>query len=205
MNKLTSIFTSLFLLFSEFASANNSGRRTPPEAVTLKLPPDNKMEWKEISKNISEKDVTVEWVPSAQSASNWTQLIAIQYYDKTVLDWKVKNSVEKIVDQILMKIVTSYPSGRATCNVIQKNKNEIIYEWILHKPYNGIPPQHEIAKGILTEKGFHRVGFTRKNYKMGNDEREKWLKLLKESVMIAASGTALEGNEFLSIFSRKEN
>ena len=67
-----------------------------------------------------------------------------------------------------------------------KKQNEITYEWILHSQKGNIPSQHEIARFLLHKNSIHRVGFTRKNVVMNPDDRDKWIKVLSESISFAS-------------------
>ena len=198
--RLSSILLTISLLLIETASAVHTIKHNnPPETLILKLTDESMKGWKELTKRVSATEVIAEWIPSNQTEKNWSELIAIQYLGKSILNQKGRNSVEKMVDQIRKTTTSAYPGNKVTWKTIYKTKNAIIYEWILHNQYKDIPPQNEIALARLTENGFHRVGFTRKNCEMDVLEKEKWIKLFKESVMLVPKGVALNGPEFLSV------
>ena len=155
------------------------------ETIVLKLPKDYSS-WREISRIVDEKKCIVERIPLDQTNSNWSELIAIQYADKENLIMKGCIFIEDCIDLIREQTINSHPGKKVTWRIIDKCKTNIIYEWILHEQYKDIPPQHEIARAFLTEKGFHRIGFTRKNNEMNLDEREKWIELLRESVSVVS-------------------
>ncbi len=175
----------IYLLFiQETAYASPSIRRSPVETIVLKLSDTGCANWKDMTRSITEKEGLIERIPSNQSPENWSELICIQYYDRSLWNKEIPESIENIVNRVRDQTRCAYLGNKVTWKIIEKNKNDIIYEWILHEPHVNTPAQHEIARFFLTETGCHRVGFTRKNIQMSVDEREKWIKLLKEAVII---------------------
>lgn len=200
MNKNISflIILTLYLLLQRESYAEENAC-PPSEIIVLKLHDNNYRHWREICRNVTEKDGCIEYIPTVQTPENWSELIAIQYKDLSAL-FKGNNiwSLEEILSLLKKTTQNYYPGAKVTWNIIEKNKNSIIYEWILHKPYKKVPPQHEIARAFLTETGFHRIGFTRRNREMTPDEQNKWIKLFRESAMVVSLEEAIH-NKGLSM------
>lgn len=195
-SKIASIFTILLFLFSLGSVHSDDFKKVfPSETFLLNLPNNESQNWKEISRYISAKETMVESIPCDQTAENWSELIAFQFFRMR----GEGKSIDDIIYNIRETILSAYPEGKVTWNIIEKNKNDIIYEWALHEQYNNVPPQHEIARGISTEKGLHRIGFTLKNKEMTPDIREKWVKLLRESALVVPLKVAMDTPEGLSI------
>ncbi len=192
----------VFVLVMSVLAIINSGLHAleslgdfPLETVILKLPDNSESNWKEIARRVEKKSGIIETIPLSQTVKNWLELICIQYFDSSEWDKKARNSISCILDKLRKETLRSYPENTVTWKIIEKDKRSAIYEWILLKPYNNIPVQHEIARGFLTKTGFHRVGYTKKNEQMNSEEREKWIKLLKNnaSVVPFREGACIEG------------
>jgi hypothetical protein len=157
----------------------------PTETVLLRLPENMEKNWKEINRYVNKKQGIIESIPLDQTVQNWTDLICIAYYSKSVFsNKKVVQSVDAWVNKIRSIALSGYPDDIATWKIIEKNENDVIYESILHKTYSSMPAQSEIARAFLTDSGAHRVGFTKKNALMSTEEKKKWIKILKENTSV---------------------
>lgn len=171
------------------------------ETVVLKLPNGKPSDWKEISRFLGKKEGVVERIPKNQTIDKWNQVIVFQY------NTDAKRStigVRAISDGLKTATKKAYPGSQVTWKLIELNKFDFIYEWVLHTPYKDIPVQHEVARGFLTEKGFHRVAFNRRYQQMDENEKNKWLKVLKESVSVESIEKANELSG-LSLIERLQN
>jgi hypothetical protein len=190
------------LLTSGIAFANDKRKRgparLPKETLVLKLP-NNRSAWKELSRSVTEKEGLVEYIPSDQNATNWSELVYIQYFHKTSLKQKASNSIEDALELCRETTLASHPEAKVTWNSIEKNKSDAIYEWTLHEPLQNIAQECEVARVFLTEIGLCRIGFTRKNQVMTSEERARCIKLLKESVSLVGIEEAKRIPDGLSI------
>lgn len=168
------------------AAYANTCSETPLETAILKLPDNGEVNWKEISRYVSKKNGVIETIPLNQTIKNWSELICVQYIDHSGWNKNVVHTIENVLERVRKQTLSSFPENIVTWHTIEKNEDGIIYEWALHQPYNNISPQHEIARAFLTPSGFHRVGFTRKNGQMCPEEREKWIKLLRENSSVVS-------------------
>lgn len=205
-NKLSILIMSIFMLVAHGAAyASTHVDHPPAETIILKLPSNSCANWKEIGRSVTEKEGIVERIPFNQTVKNCSEHICIQFYDRSTWGKMRGASAEKLLDQLRETILTAYPGNKVTWKIIEKNENDFIYEWILHKPYKDVSPQHEIARYFLTENGFHRIGFTRKNAEMNAAEREGWIKLLKENTSVVSFEEAANTSEGLSMVDRIKN
>jgi len=193
--KLPAFITAILLLFtqgttvaSEIQLLELSIIEFPKETAILSLPDRKAEKWKEISYYISKEKGLVERIPMNQTVENWSELIRVQFFDRS--QWKkglyqasffsIPNVLERLRDATLER----YPGSKVSWRIIERNKKDAIYEWILHKPHEDIPAQHEIARIFLTKTGLHSVGFTHKSSEMSADKKRKWVKLLQQSASV---------------------
>lgn len=174
----------------------------PSEVAVLTLPELEDVSWKEISRYVTKNEGLVERIPIDQSVKDWKNLICSQFYDRSVFDKKGKKSIEEVVESIRMSTIASYPGNKITWKILERGKDVLIYEWILHEAYEHIPPQHEVSRVSLTKTGFHRIGYTQKNVAMKSEERQKWINLLKDSYSIVSVDEAKHIKNGLSIVNK---
>ena len=181
-------------LFSQ-TIADNSSPQYPSETIVLKLPDSTRKDWKEAGKFCTQEMALALLIPINQTPENETESITIQY----LMDWKDIKSIEDAVDIIGESILSLYPKNTTTWKILEKNKTDIIYEWIVHKPYEHFPVQHEISRVFLTEQGFHRISFTHKHSVMSSAEKAKWVKSLRELSSVVSAKEAAAATQGISI------
>jgi hypothetical protein len=182
--------------------ANTSADHLPSETIVLKSPNNSYANWKEIARYVTKKEGLIEYIPSDQQIANWSELICIQYFDKSFMKKKSSNSIEDVMELFRETILASYPGNKVTCRLIEKNKSDAIYEWILHKPFKNIPPEHEVARAFFTDTGLYRIGFTQKNKKMSSKDRDRCIKSLRDFVSVVSIEEAKSITQALSILDR---
>lgn len=179
---LNKIILSLALCFSFTHCFADIPLESPPkETIILNLPNCKVSDWKEVSRLLVKEAGLIERIPKNQTVDNWNELIAIQYFTNIE---KSPFSLNTIIDTLKKTTINAYPGSQVTWRLIEKNKSDFTYEWILHTPYKDIPIQHEIARGFLIENKYHRIGYTRRYKEMDQTEKNTWLKALKESVAV---------------------
>jgi hypothetical protein len=202
-NKLATFLTSAFMLFTYgTVHAITATDHLPSETIVLKSPNNSYANWKEIARCVTEKEGMIEYIPSDQQIANWSELICIQYFDKSSMKRKASNSIEDTMELFRESTLASNAGNKVTWRLIEKNKSDAIYEWILHKSFKNIPPEHEVARAFLTDTGLHRIGFTRKNKEMSPEERERCIKSLRDSVSVVSIEEAKSTTQGLSILDR---
>ena len=193
------------VLFQEAWCEGYLVEKFPQETIAIALPNHEHANWKELNRDVTEKAGIVERIPCSQTPRNWNELLAIQYFDGADWDKKTVNSVEYIVGKIQETTLAAYPGKKITWNIIEKNSQDLIYEWILHETHQDIPPQHEISRAILTKTGFHRIGITHKNTVMSSEVRSKWLSLLKNNVSVIPLELSSHNHSELSMLDQLQN
>lgn len=175
----------------------------PPETIVLTLPDNSYAAWKEIARKVSENEGLVEHAPFNQTLVNLSELITIQYHSRTTWNRERASSVslEELLDSIREATSFSYPGSKITWKIIEKSEHDSIYERILHGE-GAIPTEHDIVRVFLTKFGLHRVVFTRKHTEMSPEEREKWIRLLKESATVVSFEEATHASEGFSMADR---
>ncbi len=186
MKTKLSILIATFLMLLTYGNTNEFSpvKNLPPETSILELSDNSQAGWKEIARKVSEKRGLVELIPVQQTTKDWSELIRIQYFCRS--EWKGAEikSINHILDRIRETTLSLFPGSKVTWKIIERNKNSVIYEWILHRPYENTSPQHEIVRCFFTKHGYHSLSFTRKNAVMSSSERKNWIKQLRESSSI---------------------
>ncbi|MBX9744390.1 MAG: hypothetical protein K2X08_04170 [Chlamydiales bacterium] len=199
---LSMLVAAMFILFVHPPVQASKSVMYPSEIAVLTLPEQENGQWKEISRYVTKKKGLVERIPVDQSVKNWKNLICVQFYDRSVFDKKGKKSIEDVIESIRASTISSYPGNKVTWKVLEKNKDALIYEWILHEAYEHVSPQHEVTLAILTKTGFHRIGYTQKNAELTPEERLKWINRLKDSYSIMSVDEVKHMKNGLSIVNR---
>jgi hypothetical protein len=182
LNKLNFIF--IFLLtayFSQLCAISPAlfGDANAPKETIVFNPP-HQMEWKEVKRCINKRNAIAEYIPANESQENWSTLISIQFVEDHSSDPNF-DCVEKILREITFRLSKD---KTATCNVIEKSKNDIIVESILHKTYKSFSPKHDIFRMIRTKDGWYTVKVTKNGNEMNQNEKHEWLKSFKESTIV---------------------
>lgn len=204
--KCITLFVSAFILCAH----GNMHPMTPIndlgiDMVLLKLPSRSAANWKEISRHTTEQEGMVEFIPSNQRTSSWSELVSIQYFDKSIVKGKMARSIKEAINALQKETLASYEGTKITWNLIELNKSDAIYERILHRSLNNLIPEHDIAKAFLTDAGFHRVAFTRKYKEMSPKEREQCIEILRNSTSLVSAEEAKKHPEALSILDKIKN
>ncbi len=199
-NKFSLIFVSILGIFVHgMIYADTHVNSNPPETIVMTISNDDNLHWKEISRVITDEECLVERIPHDQDEKNWSELITIQYFSKAVINKEIRDSIERVVNQLKNVTLARYPKDTVVWRVIEKNKDDVLFEWILTKPYKNSRPQHEICRAFLTPTSFHRIGVTKKYKEMNQEERNQWIKALRESTEIISFEAALHFPQGLSL------
>lgn len=197
------IIPTFTLLIQGAAYALTSVDHPPPETIILRLPNNGYANWKEIVRQVSENEGLVERIPSNQTVETLSELITIQYHGRAT--WNKERASSASLEELLASIreITSfsYPGSKITWKIIEKSEYDSIYEQIL-RGEGATPTEHDIARVFLTPSGLHRVAFTRKHTEMSFEEREKWIRLLKESASVVSFKEATNASKALSLADR---
>lgn len=195
-----SLFTTLLVADDEVKIVAKGANIHPSQAILLKLPNNSYENWQELDHHITKSGEVIELIPKDKTSDNWSEIIVLQF-----LNSLPRETIGEAVEIIRLDTFNSYPHSKVVWKVIEKNKNDMIYECKLQKPYKEIGIQHQITRAFLTESGLHLVGFARRHAFMGSDERKKWLKILKEMTSIVSYDEATNSTDALSIAKNSKN
>lgn len=203
MKKRISILIALIcvLLTERAVFASEIVNHLPSETIVLNLP-NAHTNWKEISRYVTEKEGLVEYIPFDQQITDWSELIWFQYFDKSLMKQEMSHSIEDTLSIIRETTLASYPGSKVIWEDIEKNKTDAIYEWILHESYKNIAPEHVISRTFLTSKGVYTIGFSLRNRGTNPVERERCIKLLRDSVSLVSTKYSRSSKQRLSILDR---
>lgn len=204
---LATIVASIFMLLTvSTAHATVSIVQQPSETVILNLPNNEAVNWKEVAWSVTATQGLVERIPKTQNNQDWSELITVQFFHKSLLpERRAANIMTRALDRIRESALCSHPESMVTWNIIEKNKNDSIYEEILHTPHKDSLPYHKVTRCFLTDTGFHSISFTHKATKMSADERTTWIRLLKESASVVPLKEAAHTVSGLSMADKLQN
>lgn len=174
----------------------------PSETILFTSPEYDFAQWKEISRHVTQKEGVIEYIPSNQHRSNWSDLLCIQYFDRSLITKEASKSVENMIQSIRESTLAAYPGGRVTWKTIATNRADFLYEWILHEPRGKFAPEQEISRAFVTDTGFYRIGFTKRNQARSQEEREKCIRSLRDFVSVVSISVAKKEAQGLSVVDR---
>lgn len=164
------------------------------ERAVLELSPEERSHWKQAYANASpEGNSIVEWIPRHETLNNRTQMLTFQFFahdqdgsagsvikellfsPKPFARRNQRESARSYIDKLYAQMQVNYPD--MIWNTISLSENDVVYEWILPMgvPSKRIPPQHEIARILTTQKGMHRIAYERKFTHLDGNERALWI------------------------------
>ncbi len=152
-----------------------SSAKQPSETAVINLPGDEYLAWKEVLHNVKKEEGVVKRAPLGETLSNWSELISVEYLSNVKWKKRVNESIEPLLQHLCKVTIEGHPGKKVTWKVIEHNKTDAIYEWILHEEDNKIPPQYEISRVFLKKSGIHRVSITRKYQEMEPEVKKKWI------------------------------
>ncbi len=201
--KISALLASIFMLLT---TSSIYAISQPSETIIFNLPNNGAANWKEVNRQVTEKQGIVESIPKDQTYQNWSELITIQFFHKSLLaDARADNLMDRLLDLTREAALRTYPDSKMTWKIIEKHNDDSIYEEILSTPHKDSLPFHEISRCFLTKTGFHCIGFRHQNAKMSSDEKEKRIELLKEFTSVTSLEEAAHTLAGLSLADRLPN
>lgn len=199
------IFATLLFLFTfVLRSAPALSTKTPWETIVFDLGEGCEKNWKEISHSIQPYNALIEAIPINQTIPNWTTLIGITFADGNKISPSLEQSVERSLENIKSYLVKTYPEEKMTWRVLEKSWDSAITEWILHEPHEDVPQQQILTRIFIRFGRVNTISITNRHGQMTGEERQKWIKLLKEktSLLHFSAAEKLRG---LSLVDRLKN
>lgn len=121
----------------------------------------------------SEEITTIEYVPAGDDVENWQELVTSQFMPGLQNQITAPQYVDSIIEQLKN-------SGlNAKINIIESNPDQVLFEFHILSPEN--LKQDEIQLITKGTDGFYILHYAYKKSDMGDKNREKWIKILKES------------------------
>src|ERR1700694_2397816 len=125
------------------------------DSLELVLDDQEQAKW-EVGYSKQSGDITItEFVPKGETVKNWTKMLTIQGFRKSWGSPSVQALAEGFKKGLAQKC------QGVIWNVIENQKNEIVYEWSVEN-CSGVEDQHEIAKCIQGRWTQFRVAYTSK-------------------------------------------
>lgn len=120
------------------------------------------------------RSYTIEYVPLGDKVENWNELITSQYFAKLKNDVSPMELAAAQIKQLQKK------GYDPVVNIIESDDSQLIYEFRIESPKNQV--QDELQKILKTPNGVFILHYSIKQADMGEQQRDKWVKNLKESV-----------------------
>ena len=139
------------------------------ETVYVPLPQHGLKQWKLGLQKADEKkgSAVTRYFLESETASNWTELINIQFKDSKLVKL---DSAESAMQEEAAK------SQVVNQKVHFQNPHDVLYE-------REFPTgEHEIVRLIMTKKGLHRVAYVKKG-PLTKEERIAWVQLLSKGMI----------------------
>ncbi|MDP1835562.1 MAG: hypothetical protein Q8K75_06480 [Chlamydiales bacterium] len=160
-----------------------------PVSTTITIGLDDARLWKEITRDISSEAAIAEFIPANQGVDDWKHLICLQRFE---IVGNTADAMKQVMSTIENETLKKYPGSEVTFNILKCQVSDVLYEWKLHKDYEDIPTQHEVARLFLTDGYLYRIGVTKRYLYMDDSERNGWIEKLQGSVSIVAYEQAME-------------
>ena len=125
-----------------------------------------------------------EFIPENDNINNWSKLITIQFIAGAT------NSPTDLSDLLIKDIKKTCTD--ATSDIIEKDRNSIIYEWsasICTPPVGTkIDPnihtaQYEITRIIKGKDGIHKASYAEKTSSIDKNTRARWINKFKKTTL----------------------
>lgn len=167
-----------FMIFADYANADTPYEYT--EYMEIKVPESEaKNKWQQVTKYYSEDGISsFEWIPKNEQLDKRTEILTIQFMAKKTKDGN-PSTARQLVLNIFKQASMQFPD--MVWSTIQDDHNDFIYEWALPYGGDGLPKQHEIARVISTDKGFHRIAYEKRVPRIDEHTKQLWINRLGSS------------------------
>jgi len=149
------------------AKINPQIRHYETQAITFDDRP-----WQAAWGNKTDVITTVEYVPAGEDIEHWNELITSQFIpgiqDKII----PKQFMEGIIEDLTKEY-------KPVINIIEQQPHQVLFEFRILAPSN--MQQDELQLITQGKKGFYVLHYVIKKSDMGDENRQKWIQLLKKS------------------------
>lgn len=152
----------------------NSGKLQYEEKFEFSLPKDlAPADWKMVHRYAPDAGTfVIEYIPSNQTLSNWSEMVTLQYFSYRFLKSDSK-PVHQWVNRIKDSLEKEY--GNVNWKVLDKTSNSMTVEWKFPFGLGGNPPEYDIMKFVTTDKGLHQISYASKVKNLDPERRQKWV------------------------------
>lgn len=162
---------------------NYSGQETKydySEHMEIDVPDDEvRDKWKLATRSVADDGIaTFEWIPHLQKLDSHNEALTVQFMAKRLKDAK-PSTAKQLATNMYRQARMKY--AEMQWKVLRDGEDDYLYEWILPRGAEGIPPQHEIVRIVSTDKGFHRIAYERRVPTMDPVTRKVWIDRLEAS------------------------
>ncbi|WP_454783200.1 hypothetical protein [Legionella sp. WA2022007384] len=123
---------------------------------------------------------TIEYVPAGDDINHWHELVTSQYFPVSEKNISLKQFANTLIDNL--KALGYQP----IIKFHEDTENRVIFETRIEAPENQI--QDELEMLIKDSTGIYLLHYVIKKGDMGEENRQKWLNNLKNSVKLEATG-----------------
>ncbi|QMT59891.1 hypothetical protein [Legionella sp. PC997] len=136
--------------------------------------------WKMAWGNKNSIGTTIEYVPAGDDINHWLELVTSQYFPglqkKTSLKQFANTLIKNLTDLGYQPIITFH----------ENTENRVLLEIRIEKPENQIRDELEML--IKDNNGIYLLQYVIKKSDMGNENRQRWINNLKNSVKLKEAG-----------------
>lgn len=125
----------------------------------------------------TEDSTTVEYIPAGDDIDNWHELITSQFFEGIPENVSPKDFADTVIKQ--MQDAGYSPN----VTFIEESPTQVIFEFKISEPQS--QAQDEIQKITKGKDGFYVLHYVIKKSDMGQEQRDTWLKRIKESSSVA--------------------
>ncbi|HHM2300957.1 TPA: hypothetical protein ACRIDK_003938, partial [Legionella anisa] len=117
---------------------------------------------------------TIEYIPAGDNINDWNELVTSQFFPGLQKKMTLKQFANTMVENV--KSLGYQP----VVNYLEDTEDRVILEMRIEKPQNQV--QDELELFLKDDQGIYLLHYVIKKADMGNENREKWLQNLKNSV-----------------------
>lgn len=169
----------LFVFVTAFCLLDAYEESLPNIVEMLVLPDKMQQNWKCITHSKDQKQELIEYIPVEQDVLDLSDLVTIMLVDVT--EWRKigLSTAEDFFEHLKETQAKNNPFDRTEWTLVEKNENELMYEYLwLGPPYLDLPLEHEVVIIVLRDNTFYRLAYTHKHERMSASDKEKWTSVI---------------------------
>jgi hypothetical protein len=151
------------------------------ETIRFTLDPSDSTQWNEGHAEVIATESIHEFVPKGEHVENWTRMYDWQAFART--------DDPELTPMLFVNNLRQNTTRRcphAKWNIIEQSTDSVMYEFRTGR-CSPNPEQHELGRIFSGSVNQYRIAYVRKTKELSADERERWLKVLREATVVAGS------------------